>query len=710
MAIFIRPTGFPPRNPQQYAGSENRAPRNLDPTQARVLNTKGLAMRSNPTSFQPVLFQPVLWMALGGFLLVFCAWSSEIVHGQSNPANPSRDRGDSTTAPTSPSLQAEIAGWIKKLGDANYSVRLQAQSELERIGVRALDQLHQASFHPNPQISSQARYLVQSHQFSWAWETDPFQVRRILSNYSTVPLNEKSVYIDQLHALDGDEGLPALCRLIRYETQGCLAKRAALLVMRGKPSVEQAEHERKALIASLVEGAMSTSGHWILDYASLPSPFAPQAWMARVEHERELLASKSPDTSIEIIADLRRWVVEQIADAPQQRPQALEIARQIPEYFPKTGSGNSASFFEFAQWALETKLPELVQEQHARMNPLALLDPRFGYLLAESYAQSAKIDTAHRIAELTAARVPVDETGAPRNIAPKGDDETPLNRRLEEMLQRNSSLVFERSAMGEFLIKRGKFDWAEKELRLAIQGHEDDTEFSTILNLSLLSQMLHELSRDDEAAESLQKYTNRFEREPMFRTQVSEQGGESLASNYYLYQGDAARAKSDAPRAREMYLKSIELSQENVDAIIGLYRLADSSDQAAQERRGIQQRVASELRQAIEASERDLRRENPRFQATDQRALSNQMNTLAWLITNTEGNFEEALHLSRKACAISPNNSAYLDTLAHCYATLNRYREAVEQQRKAVAIEPHQPSLVQALELFETKLAEEAIP
>jgi tetratricopeptide (TPR) repeat protein len=673
------------------------------------LNTKGLAIRSNPAPFQPVL-----WMARVGLILVFCASSAGFVRGQSISPNAAPARGDSianptSPSPTSPSLQAEIAGWIKKLGDTNYSVRLQAQSELERIGVRALDQLHQASFHPNPQISSQARYLVQSHQFSWAWETDPFQVRRILSNYSTVPLNEKSVYIDQLHALDGDEGLPALCRLIRYETQGCLAKRAALLVMRGTSSVEQAEHERKALIASLVEGAMSTSGHWILDYASLPTPFSPQVWMARVEQERELLVSKSPDTSIEIISDLRRWVVEQIADDPEQRLSALEIARQIPEYFAKNASGNSASLFEFAQWALETKLPELVQEQHAHMTPLSLLDPRFGYLLAESYLQLAKIDTANRIAELTAVRVPVDEQGAPRNIAPKGEDETPLNRRLEEMLQRNSSLVFERSAMGEFLIKRGRFEWAEKELRLAIQGHDDDTEFSTILNLSLLSQMLHELSRDEEAAESLQKYTARFEREPMFRTQVSEQGGESLASNYYLYQGDAARAKNDAPRAREMYLKSIELSQENVDAIIGLYRLADSSDQSAQERRGIQQRVTSVLRQEIEASERDLRRENPRFQATDQRALSNQMNTLAWLITNTEGNFEEALHLSRKACAIAPNNSAYLDTLGHCYASLNRYREAVEQQRKAVAIEPHQPSLVRALELFESKLAEEAI-
>ena len=605
-------------------------------------------------------------------------------------------------------LESEIVGWIEKLGDGNYAVRLQAQSELARIGVRALDQLHRASFHPDPQISSQARFLVQSNQFNWAWETDPFQVRRILSNYSTAPLYERSAFIDTLYALDSDEGLPALCRLIRYETQGCLAKRAAMLVMRGKPQIGQTLDERKGVIADLLDGAMSNAGRWVLGYATRHDPISPQPWLDLIQQEKDLLQAKSPDTSIEVVADLQRWLVEGLAADPQQRGQALEIARQIPELFPESSPGYSTQSIEFAQWALETRLAELVQEQHGRMSDLALLDPRFGYLLAESYELQGKIEMAHRVADLTLLRTPVNAQGEPRNADPKGRDGSPLNRRLEEMLQRNGSLVFERSAIGNFLIRRGRFPWAEKELRLAIQGHEEDVEFATVLNLTQLSQMLHELSRDAEAAEVLEKYKGRYEREPMFRSQVSEQGGDSVVSNFYLYSGDDARSKGESARAREMYLKSIELSQENVDAIIGLYRLDNSSDAEVQERRKIQQRVASELRQEIDARERDLKRDNPRFQATEQQTLSNQMNTLAWLITNTEGNFEEALYLSRKACALSPNRSAYLDTLAHCFATLNRYREAVEQQRKAVALEPHQPSLVKALKEFESKLHEQA--
>jgi tetratricopeptide (TPR) repeat protein len=79
---------------------------------------------------------------------------------------------------------------------------------------------------------------------------------------------------------------------------------------------------------------------------------------------------------------------------------------------------------------------------------------------------------------------------------------------------------------------------------------------------------------------------------------------------------------------------------------------------------------------------------------------------LAWLMTNTEGNLEEALYFSRKACSME-NRAAYLDTLAHCYASLKRYREAAEQQRRAIALDPFQPSLQKALAIFEAKDAEQ---
>jgi tetratricopeptide (TPR) repeat protein len=600
-------------------------------------------------------------------------------------------------------LQQEIASWIRKLGAESYSTRLQAQSELERIGVRALDQLHQASFDPDPQIASQARYLVQSNQFNWAWESDPPRVRRILSLYTAAALHEKSGFINQLNQLENDEGLNALCRLVRYETQGCLAKLAALHVMRGKPNVGQTASERLELVATLLDGSRSSASRWVLEQTANPHEFQLDRWLEIINRETNLLQSKSMETSVEILNELRQWAVQQIPKTDTSRSQALELARTIPESFKYMGVQREQQLLEFAQWALTVNLPELVQEQHDSLRS-ALQDPRFGYLLAESWGQQGNAELAQKVAERTSDRISVTSRGEP--AIQEKDPKNQLNPQLELLFARNASQAFERSTLAEYLIRRGQFPWAETELRKALKDQEDAAELATIINLTQLSQLMHELERDDEAAASIEKFAKRFENEPLFRTQVSEQSGDSLVSNYYLFQGNDYARNEQPEKARDCFLKAIELSQENVDALIGLYRLPETDEQKDQ-RKTLQKQITLSLRSEIDARERELKRDNPRALATEQRALANQMNTLAWLMTNTEGNLDEALFFSRKACSLENNRAAYLDTLAHCYASLKRYREAAEQQRRAVALDPFQPSLQKALALFESKAAEQ---
>ena len=82
-------------------------------------------------------------------------------------------------------LKDRIGKLIEQLGDSSYGRRQNAKTELERIGVVALDQLHAASFHVDPQIAAAARFIVQSNQFNWEWEYDSPRVREILSNYGS---------------------------------------------------------------------------------------------------------------------------------------------------------------------------------------------------------------------------------------------------------------------------------------------------------------------------------------------------------------------------------------------------------------------------------------------------------------------------------------------------------------------------------------------
>ena len=98
--------------------------------------------------------------------------------------------------------------------------------------------------------------------------------------------------------------------------------------------------------------------------------------------------------------------------------------------------------------------------------------------------------------------------------------------------------------------------------------------------------------------------------------------------------------------------------------------------------------------------DRDLRLANPMFQAMEKKRLANSLNTLAWLLINTDADKQEALMLSRRSCSLAPEQSAYQDTLAHCLEKNGKNREAFRTQIKALSLEPNQLSLQRALVRF----------
>ena len=81
-------------------------------------------------------------------------------------------------------------------------------------------------------------------------------------------------------------------------------------------------------------------------------------------------------------------------------------------------------------------------------------------------------------------------------------------------------------------------------------------------------------------------------------------------------------------------------------------------------------------------------------------------NQLAWLIANTEGDFQEALRASRKAALeLRPNDPGLLDTLGRCYYALGDLENAVKYQSKAVEFNPHSGLMNKQLVLFQEALA-----
>ena len=81
-------------------------------------------------------------------------------------------------------------------------------------------------------------------------------------------------------------------------------------------------------------------------------------------------------------------------------------------------------------------------------------------------------------------------------------------------------------------------------------------------------------------------------------------------------------------------------------------------------------------------------------------------NQYAWLIGNTEGDFDEALKCSRKSLELQPDEGGYYDTLAHVYfgkGDLRKRRQVPNQGRRARS--PFRPDPAK-LEVFRKKLEE----
>ena len=638
--------------------------------------------------------------------------------------------------PSLPSLpapsiaQEDIQGWIAKLGSESYSERIEAQRRLEALGTLALAQIRQATRNDDPQIASQARFLLQSNQLRWTWNNNPFETRKIVEAYQLAPPEAKRRHIKELNALDNNHGVAALCRISCYDSNELHSKLAALellgrLNQRRIPGIatsptlnaqldpntvqallDSPDQDLTPAILQSTQGASSQASQWLALAFSNPEPFEALPWKRLLEAEEKLLENASPETRLDVSVELTRWVSEQLLKNSQNRPEALQIARRIPPAIlagqGQQGPPDLDPLIEFAQWAIEAQLPELVQEQYLELHKLFpnTLPPILHYLLAESFARQDQPQIAQRIAQdaLDRKTIVLNPDLTLPSDSPPADTPILPNAPQKEIQFRSLSADSQRLELAQRLIDLGLQDWAQLELRRVLEGKDDSPEMATLLALHHLSSSLHDQLRDDQAAKSLEKWVGRYETEKLFRMQVDEFQLD-LASNYYLYRANDHAKKGNTDQAREDYFQSIHLASDNVDALIGLAQLTESPEQKRR-RLNDQEQTIGVLRNEIEGMDRDLRLANPMFQAMEKKRLANSLNTLAWLLINTDADKQEALMLSRKSCNLAPEQSAYQDTLAHCLEKNGKNREAFRTQIKALSLEPNQLSLQRALVRF----------
>jgi len=565
--------------------------------------------------------------------------------------------------------EARIAELIEQLGSDQYATREKAQARLRALGLAAFDSLLEARNHRDIEVAIRVRYLLRGMPVAWVRDSDSVAVKSVLRNYGQQGRDDRINRMQLLAGLDNGQGVEALCRIMRFEVDSVLSKKAALqLFAIAAPDELPAKKELAAKIRAAVGTSRRPAADWVRTYAtSLTAPQTTlETWNRLAQREIETLANNPEDTQADVVRDLLRWHVDQLRQLGHQDEATTTIGKII-----ELVDDNFEDLFDFVDWALEREawfVPEKLAER-----------------FPSEYHRRAYL--VYRLAE---ARRKLGKEAAAQEAA-------------DEALKIDPDRFQRHVVLARYLRSRQLFDWSEKEFRYVIGAAKQQKEYELEAR-EYLSQMLFDMQRENEAADVLSGSVAIVNQDPTaFRAIVSEAELQSTVDYYRaMHYGRAG----DFGKQKELLKKAIANNPANIDIVIAMYRVPKPEPAWRDETTKILTKTVTatrvqlrELRQGLS----ETRDAGEREQLEAQLAKKN--NELAWLVSNTEGDFQEALACSQESLRLMPGTWAYQDTLGRCYFAVGDIKNAVEQQSAAVKGAPYLQQMRRQLQMFQEALA-----
>ena len=499
-------------------------------------------------------------------------------------------------------LDVELGRLIEQLGDQDYFVRRRAQQELAKFSFEAFDALRAATTHEDLEIAARAKYLLRLMETELAAKDDPPHVQALLADYPSLDEATKLDRIRMLARLADHQGVSALCRLVRYEKSPVLSKRAAIELVQlhahdRPPNKELAERLSKGL-----KGSRQVAAAWPLAWLRFPEDAekALAQWGKLVEAEHLLLAQSPTKTSPEIVAKLTRQHHQVLKKFG--RPEQVAVATRRLMDLEK---GNPATLAELLNWLVEQQEWESVKQLEARFKPQFAADPLLLYVVAQRQAEQGD----QKEADATAARaLKLNPEGTPRNLE-------------------------KHYMMAITLQQRGLFQWAGHEYQHVIDTAEPGNVQSPLAPFAQyrLAVMQHDQGQWLPAAKGLEQMVKMLEKHPNLQARTSFKTSEIRSRMNCFYAGHY-RQQNDLAKQREYLDKAIAADPTEIDTLIACYRLPDQEPE-----------YREKIRKLVRTSTASLRRRVAR-----NRSSATDYNQFAWLVGNTEGDFDEALRFSKK--------------------------------------------------------------
>jgi hypothetical protein len=582
---------------------------------------------------------------------------------------------DAKAAPASDSAavasKEQIDALIRDLGSPAFTKRRAAANELRRIGADAFDALFSATESPDPEIAASAYYLLRQISVRWVQNEDPASVRRILRNFGDSPDEVRESDVLQLGMLPKREGLAALCRIARYDRSPLVSRKAALAIIRpGAPEARKTRVDQDVIDREL--GPSKRAGAvWLRQYqAQLGDPAAAvPTWQRLIDEESTLLAQNSDETSAEVLVALM-W---NLADVYRQLNNRAPLAQLVDRMMRVESDDPEQVAVALLMWLVEEKAWEPVDDLLTRHADRFTRSKKPLYAAAHARIGQGNEELAEKLAEDAAKLQSPDPLGS-----------------------------FE---MARDLESRGRYEWAVREYRSSIDDQRVESPES-IVGRVFLAALRHDQEAHEEAAEALAPLIKELQ-DPkvgqlydqvrsVMANRYSENVPEKrvLSARYHTYLAGQHRAAKDWKQERSALEQALRFDREDSDILIAMYRLQETDDKFKAETRKKIADLANSFQQKIDAA--------PNYAPN--------YNQWAWLISNTEGDFQKAIRYSHRSLELNTGGesaeASYLDTLGRCYYAAGDYENAVKYQRQAVEKVGYLQVMQRQLELFEKALAE----
>lgn len=598
------------------------------------------------------MITPVRWR-MAGWVLAFLAPC--IMGPASTLAQPASPGEPAHSA----AADAEIATLIEQLGSDRFFVREQAQASLAKLGYEAFDALVEAEEHADIEIASRAKYLVRLVKVEWTREGDPPQLKQLLDGYDQLDQPARSERIRQLAIHQDPAWIAALCRLVRFERIPTLSKQAAVRLIEQQDVPAEAWPARGESILSQLGRSSRPAAQWLRLYVEAQADPAGslERWEQLVSAEEKTLAQYPEETDNAILSALARYQIALLERLGRTDAINAVVARLV-----SIESGETESLVKLVDWLIQRKSWDGLEKLHARFAGRFEQEPTLAYSLAGAKRTQEDSEGAEKLASQALAL----------NI---GD--------ARQHLQ-----------IAIWLRDRGWLDWSERELRRVIEIGPAD-EDNTLSAQFRLADLLHDQQSDEAAGAVLQEAIDALDKvvrgnqQPEF-AKALERAKQLIGSRMHYYLSCHFQRQNDFAKEAEQLALGIKDDPTDADLLIGLYRLPDQSEAQRNETKRMIEDAAKRYRIQIA--------QNP--------SESDGYNKLAWLLSNTDRQLEEALKASQESLRLRPNEAGYLDTLGRCYFALKDYPNAVKYQQQAVTIEPHSGTMRRQLEMFRKALAD----